>query len=142
VSDPQLRPVRPEDLPALRELFTVTRRETFHWMDPAVYQPDDFDEQTTGEGMLVAELDGAIAGFIAWWAPQNFIHHLYIAREFQRRGVGTALLDACLARIGRPTRLKCVIKNENATRFYLSHGWKAVETGDDAEGGYRLLELA
>lgn len=136
-----VRSVSPDDLPHLRKLFLTSRRETFHWVDPAKYLLADFDEQTDGEVMLLAEMGGAVAGFVSWWAARNFVHHLYVAREFQRRGVGLTLLTACLARIGRPSQLKCAVRNENAFNFYLSHGWEALESGRDTEGEYRLMQL-
>lgn len=137
----EVREVQEADLPRLREIFLQSRRETFHWNDPAVYRPEDFDAQTEGERMLVGEVDGQVAGFISWWAPENFIHHLYIEETFKRRGLGRALLDACLQRIGRPAQLKCVSRNTPALAFYQALGWKSVATGRSDEGEYQLLQF-
>lgn len=136
-----VREVHEADLPRLREIFLQSRRETFHWNDPDVYRLEDFDTQTEAERMLVGEVDGLVAGFISWWALENFIHHLYIDARFKRRGLGRALLEACLQRIGRPAQLKCVTRNTPALAFYRALGWRSVATGRSDEGEYRLLQL-
>lgn len=137
----EVREVHEADFPRLREIFLQLRRETFHWNDPAIYRLEDFDTQTEGERMLVGEIDGQVAGFISWWAPENFIHHLYIDAACKRRGLGRALLEACLRRIGRPAQLKCVSRNANALAFYHALGWKSIATGCSDEGEYQLLQL-
>jgi GNAT superfamily N-acetyltransferase len=38
--------------------------------------------------------DGEIAGFMTLWAPDDFIHMLYIRKQWQGQGIGTALLQA------------------------------------------------
>ncbi|WP_080417206.1 GNAT family N-acetyltransferase [Burkholderia ubonensis] len=89
------------DVPALRELFLRSRRETFVWQPGDALQLADFDAQTEGERLLVAEDDsGQLAGFVSVWEPDHFIHHLYVHRPCHRRGIGRALLRALL---GWPT---------------------------------------
>lgn len=135
-----VREVHEADLPRLREIFLQSRRETFHWNDPDVYRLEDFDTQTEAERMLLDEIDGEVAGFISWWAPENFIHHLYIDARFKRRGLGRALLEACLQRIGRPAQLKCVSRNAAALAFYKALGWSFVAAGVGDDGEYQLLQ--
>jgi ribosomal protein S18 acetylase RimI-like enzyme len=137
----EVREVHEADLPRLREIFLQSRREAFHWNDPAIYRLEDFDAQTEGERMLVGEIDGEVAGFISWWAPENFIHHLYIDAAFKRRGLGRALLDACLQCMERPAQLKCVSRNAPALAFYKALGWNSVATGHSDEGEYQLLQF-
>lgn len=136
-----LRPAEPEDLPALRNLFLDARRDTFHWMDSAFYKLEDYDAACAGESQVVAESDGVVIGFASWWPPENFLHHLYVAANSRRQGIGRLLLDQCLKSMGRPAQLKCVIRNADALRFYESCGWRAVGTGKDVEGDYLLLQL-
>lgn len=138
---PLVREVHEADLPRLREIFLSSRRTTFHWNDPALYRLEDFDREAEGERMLVGEVDGQVAGFISWWAPENFIHHLYIEEGFKRRGIGRALMDACLLRIGRPAQLKCVSRNTRALAFYGALGWESIATGRSEDGEYKLLQL-
>ncbi|SEA77214.1 hypothetical protein SAMN05443550_105140 [Pedobacter hartonius] len=50
------------------------------------------------------------------------------------------LLDAAVQTLEQPVRLKCLIKNKNATAFYKSQGWKFEMTGTDVTGRYYLLK--
>ncbi|WP_232515188.1 GNAT family N-acetyltransferase [Burkholderia ambifaria] len=86
------------DMPALRELFLRSRREAFVWQPAGAFRLADFDAQTDGERLRVAEDDGGqLAGFVSVWEPDHFIHHLYVHRPHHRRGIG-----AC-----RPSRWSC-----------------------------------
>ena len=127
------------DLPRLRELFLDARRKTFHWNDPAIYKLSDFDTETEGETLLLADVRGAIAGFVAWWAPENFVHHLYIDSAFQRRGLGQLLLQGCLDRLGGKAQLKCVARNTPAVAFYQALGWRILQTDTGPEGEFHLM---
>ncbi len=136
----KIRPGTEADKPALRELFLRVRQQTFLWVDPATLRLEDFDKATEGEAILVAEVEGAIAGFVSWWPPENFLHNLYIDTSRQRAGVGAALLQACLERTGRPVRLKTSIQNASAIAFYRKHGFKVASNGFAEEGEYYLME--
>ena len=136
-----IREAEASDLPRLRTLFTKSRRETFHWNNRDRYQPSDFDEQTDGEEILVAAVDGEIAGFAAVWTPQSFLHHLYVASEFHGQGVGHALLGSAIDKLTLPVRLKCLVRNVKALSFYQAHGWQRLETGRDDDGEYYLMQL-
>ncbi|WP_080410222.1 GNAT family N-acetyltransferase [Burkholderia ubonensis] len=96
-----IRDAMAEDVPFLRELFLRSRCETFVWQPGDAFQLADFDAQTEGERLLVAEDDGArLAGFVSVWEPDHFIHHLYVDRSHHRRGIGRALLRALLESSG------------------------------------------
>jgi ribosomal protein S18 acetylase RimI-like enzyme len=83
----------PTDKPALRELFLQIRQQTFHWMDTSKFNISDFDKETDDEHIFVIHFNNTVAGFISFWQRDNFIHHLYIASEFQQKGLGTMLLQ-------------------------------------------------
>jgi ribosomal protein S18 acetylase RimI-like enzyme len=129
-----------DDRPALRELFLHARRATFTWLPEATFRLEDFDEQTRGERVLVAETgEACLAGFIALWAPDRFIHHLYVAAAQQRQGIGRLLLEA----LGWPEarlQLKCLERNAAALAFYRAHGFIEIGRGSAADGDYLLLE--
>lgn len=128
-------------LPALRQLYLETRIQTFSWLDPSTFQLSDFDTAIQGEGILIALSDGQPVGFISWWAPDNFIHNLYVDANFARLGIGKALLNQCLTQIGRPATLKCLQQNENALSFYRAQGWTIHTAGQSADGNYFLMAL-
>ena len=69
------------------------------WL-PELHTPDD-DRRYLREVVLpetevwVAETDGAVTGFTALGtrAGVEFMEHLYVAPEHQRRGIGSALME-------------------------------------------------
>src|SRR5581483_10232205 len=75
----------------------------------------------------VAERGGEILGIAV--LRQDFLDHLYVRPEAQRRGVGTLLLKQ--AKRGRARlRLYTFEANEPAREFYEKRGFTAVAFGD------------
>lgn len=136
-----ISPHLPEHTPQLRRIYLESRRKAFTWLNPATLALPDFDKAIAGEEVLVALHQHKPIGFIAWWPPDNFIHSLYIDPAFVRQGVGLCLLQAGLARMGRPATLKCVQANQAALAFYQSLGWAIKGSGCSTEVAYHLLTL-
>ncbi|HBH14571.1 MAG TPA: GNAT family N-acetyltransferase, partial [Leclercia adecarboxylata] len=90
------------DAPALAQLFLEARRRTFYWVEPSRFQRDDFALQTQNEQIWVAEQAGHLCGFIAIWAEENFVHHLYVDEACHGQGLGRALLTQGLAGATQP----------------------------------------
>jgi GNAT superfamily N-acetyltransferase len=135
-----VRRSRPSDSTQLGDIYFDVRRQTFTWVDPGNFRREDFLAHSQGEMVWVAEArDGEIAGFMTLWAEDNFIHMLYIRKEWQGRGVGTALLQALPGWPRRKYRLKCLINNRGAKAFYLGHGFVVTGSGTSAEGDYEEL---
>ncbi|MDF9620146.1 GNAT family N-acetyltransferase [Pseudomonas entomophila] len=124
----------------MRELFLHSRQVTFTWQQSEQFQLMDFDAQTEGEQILLAEIDGLCVGFISVWVPDHFIHHLYIAASHARQGIGRALLAALPGWPGTCYRLKCLVRNEGALAFYDACGFTEVDAGTGEEGDYLLLQ--
>jgi GNAT superfamily N-acetyltransferase len=59
-----------------------------------------------------------MAGFISLWTADNFVHHLFVRADLQRKGIGDRLLVEGLKTISRPARLNCVARNAMACTFY------------------------
>ncbi|MGN6094136.1 MAG: GNAT family N-acetyltransferase [Luteibacter jiangsuensis] len=135
----QIRPATPADLHALRELFLSVRRQTFDWQPPDAFHLEDFDTQTEGERVVVAEAADRIAGFISVWEPDDFIHHLFVDVGHMRQGVGRALLHALPGWPERAYRLKCLSRNQMALEFYQLHGFIETGRGSSDEGEYIVL---
>ena len=134
-----IRPATDDDRPALRELFLQARRATFDWIAADSFRLEDYDGQTRGERVLVAQAsDGSLAGFVALWEPDRFVHHLYLAAGRQRQGIGRTLLQA-LGWPEQPLQLKCLRRNEAALAFYLRLGFAGIGQGQGADGEYVLL---
>jgi GNAT superfamily N-acetyltransferase len=124
----------------LRALFLRSRRTTFTWWPSEQFQLMDFDAQTDGEQVLLAEFDGLCVGFISVWAQDHFIHHLYIAENHARQGIGRALLAALPGWPGTCYRLKCLVRNAGALAFYDACGFTQIGAGTSEEGDYLLLQ--
>lgn len=128
------------DLPALRDLYLKVRQATFTWFDTSHYQLSAFDTDTAGEYALVAHIGNEVVGFVSAYLPDNFIHHLYIDKSYQKQGIGTELLKATLEKLKFPVSLKCLENNESAIAFYARHGFKPIKKGISLEGVYILFE--
>jgi putative acetyltransferase len=83
------------------------------------------DESTTD--LLVAEVDGEVAGFAEFDRDGEEIEALFVAPEHGESGVGTALLAECESRLRalgiETSRLEAVL---NAVSFYEKAGYEPV----------------
>ncbi len=77
--------------------------------------------------MWVAERSGTLEGLIALEVP--WIRHLAVFPEFQRRGVGTALLRKARECSPLELRLFTFQRNAAARAFYARHGFSLVAFG-------------
>ncbi|EOD54105.1 N-acetyltransferase family protein [Aeromonas rivuli] len=138
-----IRAMTEADVAPLSRLFQKGRRQTFHWVDPSQFALEDFTEQISGEQIWVAEQGGTPCGFIAIWAPDSFVHHLYVSADWHGQGMGRALLEKALAELPRPASLKVAINNTAAIAFYRRLGWEPTEeTGlCEVTGPWRRLCL-
>lgn len=137
----KIRAAKEGDYPALAKIFLEARRDAFIWANASAHALHDFEEQTAGEMIHLAEDEHAeILGFISVWEAENFVHHLFVSPRHQRKGVGTALLDDLSSRRGGPFTLKCVAANGAALSFYRALGWRGIGSGTSDEGHYILLE--
>ena len=137
-----IRPAVEADQATLSEIYLTARRSTFTWVDPARFHIEDFAVQSKGERVFVCESDdGTVAGFMAIWEADEFIHMLYIRSEFQGGGAGRALLKALPGWPRRRYRLKCLVKNSRARRFYERMGFVVTGQGASAEGEYNDMLL-
>lgn len=135
----EIKKVTQNDYPRLRKLYLDVRRERFTWLDPAALREEDFDADTEGEDIYGAWAEGELAGFITVWAPDAFIHLLFVGAKFRGRRIGTELLRTAARTYGLPLTLKCVKENRQAVNFYLAHGWTIEDEGKSPEGAYYLM---
>ena len=110
-------------------------------MDSSLFKLNDFNDDTEGELIWVATQKDIPVGFVSVLESSNFIHNIFVHPLSVRQGIGSVLLNVCLRKIGRPAQLKCLVKNNNATNFYMSKGWKIISVADGPEGKYQLMQL-
>lgn len=126
-----LRSFRPDDIPALFELFRGTVQQVnsrdYTPEQLAAWAPVEIDLvrwATLAERYtVVAEVDGTVAGF-ADLEPDGHIDRFFVHADYQRRGVGMALMRAVSAeaeRIGA-TRLFAEV-SITARPFFEGHGF-------------------
>tara|TARA_R110002049_G_scaffold161450_13_gene327030 strand:+ start:2510 stop:2914 length:405 start_codon:yes stop_codon:yes gene_type:complete len=132
--------MNPQDLPALQRIYLQTRAEKFHWLDQADLRTSDFERDTEGERIWVAETARQIVGFASVWEQENFVHHLFVLPSHAGKKIGSALLATCLQNMGRPAQLKCMTANADALRFYQTLGWQTIDRGVTVHGEYQLLQ--
>jgi putative acetyltransferase len=105
----RLRPYRPDDAPALLDLFRDTiRRVNCRDYSPtqvAAWASDYIDSgarfgRFTGRFVPVAEEAGRPVGF-AELEPNGHIDRVYVSADHQRRGIGQQLLAAVVAEAQR-----------------------------------------
>lgn len=69
---------------------------------------------------LAGELDGKLCGMLVW--EGNQIQAIHSVPESWGTGLGAAMLNSALARMGRPVELWAFKENKRARRFYEKHG--------------------
>ncbi|MDU5333996.1 GNAT family N-acetyltransferase [Enterococcus sp.] len=122
----QIREMILDDKPQLRHLYLESRRTTFYWADPELMHLEDFDRDTAEELVFVAESQQKLIGFISLYVPDNFIHCLFVDRNFKGQGTGHLLLKEAKQHLQLPMKLKCLSKNTPALAFYEKEGWEKI----------------
>ena len=137
----EVRVATPEDAESVRQLYGRIIGDAA-WLPEDARSRTDFASVSEGEVVYVSlAADGRLEGFVSVYESESFVHHLFVAPEFARRGVGTAFHSFLEATLPFPWRLKCVRANEAALAFYASLGWREAGSGDGEQGAYVVLEL-
>ena len=141
-----VRPLRAADLALLPTMHALCVRQglashyTPQHIAAWIQAHDDqhfSDAIEAGEHYLIAEMQGALAGYASWRAGE--LRSTFVAPAAQEMGVGTLLVDNCAfdARAaGTPIRQVCATLN--AIGFYRALGFQTTEPGFHEEGGVRL----
>lgn len=79
---------------------------------------------------FVYEIDKRIIGTVLCGhdGRRGYIYHLAVDHEFKKQGIGKALMEHCLEKLGRKRIAKCHLflysDNEDAIQFYSRIGWE------------------
>jgi ribosomal protein S18 acetylase RimI-like enzyme len=126
----EIRPGRPEDAPAIAEVF-IRSFEGLAFL-PVLHTHDEdrafIRDLVMRDEVWVLEEDGRIVGMAA--LTEDVLGHLYVHPDAQGHGVGTALLDRVKKQ--RPAGFTFWVfqQNEGARRFYERHGCRLVRLTD------------
>jgi ribosomal protein S18 acetylase RimI-like enzyme len=127
----RIRPARGEDADHIARLF-IASRATLTFLPKLHTNEETFDfianTVLRDQEVLVAEMGGEITGFIAMHG--DLVEHLYVRPDFQRRGIGSALLRRAKDRMPLGFNLWVFQENAAARRFYERHGFRVIEQTD------------
>lgn len=124
----------------LQQIYFEVRNSNFTWLPKESFHKSSFNQDTEGEYILVAKVGKEIVGFVSVWSQDNFLHHLYISNNFQRKGIGTLLLNKIIEKASSDLSLKCLKQNKLGIHFYLKSGWEAISKGISKDGEYILFK--
>lgn len=138
----KIEPYSPKHQSAIEEIYCHTLKNEWEVLADLSQLKSDLAESFQEETVLIASHNEAILGFISWYEPDAFIHHLYIDKQYRDKGVGKELIQCALNRLRYPVRLKCLQKNKKALDFYFSQSWYLVGEGSSEEGDFFLMEYS
>ena len=119
-----LRLARPGEHDALEELQRRASLELPEYRDQLIANPDAIylpEGQIANGQVIVAELDGELAGFAAVVGGE--LDGLFVEPDLWGRGIGRVLVDAAAHEARRRGLALTVIANPRARRFYESCGF-------------------
>lgn len=79
--------------------------------------------------------DGKKAGYYHFYRNEDGryeLDDLYVFPEFQNRGIGSMVIEACCASVSEPVILYVFSRNEKATALYERHGFRIIRTVGDS----------
>ena len=108
------------------------------WHEPYMPRDELRDEIAAGVNFLGYQDDDALIGVMGIQPVKDvvLIRHAYVQTSRRRRGVGEALLQACMGRSERPFLIGTWAAASWAIGFYEKHGFTVI----DGEEKNRLLE--
>jgi putative acetyltransferase len=114
-------------------LGVYTREQVDAWMTGRTPQ-GYIRAAEAGEAFIVAEEGGAVVGYASW--QEDELQSLFVHPDFQRRGIGSALISACFDDAARRDATISIVKSVlGAEEFYGRHGFQIVGPGSTTKQG-------
>jgi phosphinothricin acetyltransferase len=151
---PQVRDATPEDLPAVAAIYTHYTLRTTNTVNTEVRTPrawrERFEQNVVGgrHHLLVAELDGVVAGFVetSQFRPKPAYDRsvelsVYVSPDLRGRGVASLLYEELFARLRDDDTMHrafaiIALPNDPSIRFHERHGF--THRGTLSEAGYKF----
>jgi ribosomal protein S18 acetylase RimI-like enzyme len=139
MTEPRLRPAERADLPRIHEVRNGTAENRLE--NPALVTAAEVDWYLDEAIFLVSEDETDVQGFVCANHQTGYLWALFVIDGAQRRGHGTALLDAALARLRQAGHRQAFLSTGSDTKaegFYRSKGWLPMGVNVSGEAVFRL----
>ena len=134
----QIEKYKTSDLKPLLNIYTQARAQgLFKEQGPILEK--DFSSIVEDEHIYIAHKKKLPIAFVSIYPQQSFVHHLYVLPNYQKLGIGRALLNHIRNIYDLPLSLKCEKENLPAVSFYLNSGWKKFKNGSEIDGTEYIL---
>jgi ribosomal protein S18 acetylase RimI-like enzyme len=149
------------DAPALSEIFRLTWSQAYLGIIPHLHLDNMIRKRGTewwrstirsGNGVLVLQVDGSIAGYATLGAArarsehEGEIYELYVTPTHQGLGFGELLFEGCRHQLDVRQLSGLIVwalaDNVRAAEFYWSRGGRPVGVGFERFGDKRLKKIA
>lgn len=124
---PVIRPALPHEYDEVARVWMKS------WVSTGLAEPCNFllanlrarvrQEIDGGWTLFVADDAGAFAAMLALHLPDKYLDQLFVAPEYQGRGIGRQLLAFTRQQLPDEIWLRCVRENEKAWRWYEREGF-------------------
>ena len=139
MTEPHLRPATRADLPRIHQIRHGTAENRL--TNPALVTDAEVAWYIDEAIFLVSEDDTNVQGFTCANHQTGYVWALFVIDGAQRRGHGTALLDAATARLRQAGHRQAFLstgRGTEAEEFYLSRGWQPTGVNMNGEVVFRL----
>jgi len=142
MSAPIIRPARTDEYDEVAEVWLRS------WLSNVIETPGDWMldnmrkripyEMANGWSLFVADDGGTIAAMLAIRLRDGYLDQLFIAPEYQGKGLGKRLLQFTRDQLPDRIWLRCVRENERAWRWYEREGFLFEKEEVDPHSGFAM----
>jgi len=138
-----IRPARTDEYDAVADVWARSWLSTGIGSDSAVALTAIMRERippeiANGWTLYVADDAGAIAAMLAFRPRDGYLDQLFIAPEYQGKGLGKRLLAFTRENLPDEIWLRCVLENERAWRWYEREGFLFEKQERDPRSGFTM----
>jgi ribosomal protein S18 acetylase RimI-like enzyme len=137
-----IRPARTDEYDAVAEVWMRS------WLSVGIETPTEWllknlreripKEVENGWSLYVADDGGRVAAMLAFRLRDGYLDQLFIAPEYQSKGLGKRLLGFTREHLPDEIWLRCVRENERAWRWYEREGFVFEQEQLDANSGLTM----